>query len=594
MTRTVTSSIDGDLEVGVKTIQVLVLLLVLLAACGPQAAPAVEPSPTPALAASPTVPPAATEGVATATPPPAEPAAQQVPALPVERGDLFSTSGVCSACHTQMIDTSGVNVSNDLLWSPTMMANAARDPYWQASVRSETLSHPEYQAVIEDKCATCHMPMARFTAAWEGGQGLVLDDGFLTPVHTLRMLALDGVSCTLCHQIARTELGQPESFSGKFSIDTERPPGERLAYGPYAVGQNLRQMMQTVSGFVPVQSPHVHRSQLCATCHTLYTPTVDVGGEIVGDFPEQVPYLEWAYSGYRHTRACQDCHMPLAEGSVRLSTTGGPPRSPFYQHIFVGGNAYMLGVLRTYGEELGVFALEEHFDAKIADTLDQLQQRTAVLTLEGATLSRGQLVADVLVESLVGHKFPTGFPSRRVWIHLAVQDAGGVVVFESGAVAADGSIVGNDNDAAPDRFEPHYATITRADEVQIYEAIMSDTQGRVTTTLLSGAGYFKDNRLLPGGFQKQVRYAAVAVQGAAAEDDDFVGGSDRVHYVIDLGSASGPFALTVELLYQSVGYRWVQKLQSHAASEPARFLRYYDAVSNQPVRIASTTVELGP
>jgi hypothetical protein len=491
-----------------------------------------------------------------------------------------------------MIDALGTNVSNDVLWISTMMANSSRDPYWQASVRAEVLSNPEYQAVIEDKCATCHTPMARFTVAAEGGQGTVLEAGFLDPAHALHMLALDGVSCTLCHQIARTELGQPESFSGNFAIDMDRPAGERLAYGPYAVGQNLVRMMQAVSGFVPVQSPHVHRSQLCATCHTLYTPYVDAAGQIVGEFPEQVPYLEWAYSGYRHTRACQDCHMPLAKGAVHISTTGGPPRSPFFQHVFAGGNAYMLRILKAFGEEQGVFATDEHFDAKIAETLDQLQRRTAVLILESSALSGGQLVTDVLVESLVGHKFPTGFPARRAWLHLTVEDAEARVVFESGAVEADGSIVGNDNDAAPDRFEAHYSLIDSPDQVQIYEAIMGNTEDEVTTTLLRGARYLKDNRLLPGGFQRTVRYDAVAVQGAAVADEDFVGGSDRLRYVVDVGDAQGPFKVTVELLYQAVGYRWAEKLRPYDGPEPARFRQYYDAVSNDPVVVASATLEV--
>ena len=47
----------------------------------------------------------------------------------------------------------------------------------------------------------------------------------------------------------------------------------------------------------------------------------------------------------------------------------------------------------------------------------------------------------------------------------------------------------------PAAYEPHYATITSPDQVQIYEAIIQDSEGNVTTTLLKGAGYLKHNIL---------------------------------------------------------------------------------------------------
>jgi hypothetical protein len=77
------------------------------------------------------------------------------------------------------------------------------------------------------------------------------------------------------------------------------------------------------------------------------------------------------------------------------------------------------------------------------------------------------------------------------------------VLFESGNVTATGVIRGNDNDADPRRFEPHYAQIRREDEVQIYEAILGDARGTVTTGLLQATRYLKDNRLLPRGFDKR-------------------------------------------------------------------------------------------
>ncbi|MFZ5915320.1 MAG: hypothetical protein ACOYZ7_00120 [Chloroflexota bacterium] len=562
-----------------KLCMLVILILCLTAACStpaaPTATPETPPTPTP-------LPPTA---LPTTRP------AEQVPPLPVERGDLFSASGVCTVCHTQMIDAAGNDVSTDTFWRASMMANSSRDPYWRASVRGEVISNPDYRAVIEDKCATCHTPMARFTATAAAGQAALLDDGFFSTANDLHALAIDGVSCNLCHQIMATNLGTPESYSGGYAIDTELPAGERLAYGPYVVGKNLVQIMQSASGFIPQQGLHVEESELCATCHTLYTPYVDEAGQIAGEFPEQMPYLEWLHSDYAAQRSCQSCHMPPAQGGVRLSITGGPQREPFYQHTFVGGNAYMLSILGAFGQDMAVTASKTQFADKAERIVEQLQQRTATVAVEAVTLSGSELTAQVVVESAVGHKFPSGFPARRAWLHLMVQDAAGQVVFESGAVQPSGAIVGNNNDTDPAAYEPHYQEISASDQVQIYEAIMEDTMGRATTTLLRGAGYAKDNRLLPLGFDKATADADIGVYGGAAEDEDFLGGKDVVLYRVDVGDAQGPFTVTARLLYQSIGYRWADNLRRYDSPESQAFLSYYDTIPNLPALIASATVQ---
>ncbi len=54
----------------------------------------------------------------------------------------------------------------------------------------------------------------------------------------------------------------------------------------------------------------------------------------------------------------------------------------------------------------------------------------------------------------------------------------------------------------PTKYEPHYSKITSSDEVQIYEDILGDANGKVTTGLLTGVRYLKDNRILPAGFRE--------------------------------------------------------------------------------------------
>ncbi len=514
--------------------------------------------------------------------------------LPATRNAYFAASGVCAACHTNMTDlTSGKDVSIDAFWRSTMMANAARDPLFQAGVRAEIMRNPDYREIIEDKCATCHTPMLDYALGAEGQTTTLLDDGLLNPENPDHLLAADGVSCTVCHQIEDVNLGQEESFSGHFSIDTQRPDGSRLVYGPFRPMPRLAAVMQETAGYVPVYGQQVQRSELCATCHTLYTPYLNAEGEIAGEFPEQTPYLEWLNSTYRETQTCQNCHMPFSEGRVRLSVTGGPPRGPFAQHYFVGGNIYVLTLLQKFGEELGVTASRDHFAATITRTLEQLQNSTAALAVQNASLAEGELRFSVQVTNLAGHKFPTGYPARRAWLHVIVRDADGNVIFESGAFEPNGRIIGNANDEDAAAYEPHYDTITAPDQVQIYETIMHTAEGDVTTTLLRGAGYIKDNRLLPDGFDKANADPDIAVYGQAAEDANFSGGGDTVSYAIAVQDAPAPYTVTVQLLYQSVSYRWVENFRPYdveEAPEVSRFLRYYDTTPNVPVVVSSQTL----
>jgi len=296
-----------------------------------------------------------------------------------------------------MVDEAGADVSIDSQWRSTSKANSARDPYWQASVRAEVSAHPDLGDTIQDSCASCHMPMARFSLNRQGLTAPILDDGLLSPEHDLHSFAMDGVSCTLCHQIQETGFGLRSSYDGGFVIDAETPAGERTVYGPFAVDEAQAELMKGASGFVPAQGLHLSQSEMCATCHTLYTKFVDEAGQAGGEFPEQMVYFEWFYSGYRRGTTCQGCHMPEAQGGVRVATTSPTLRSPFSQHLFVGGNVYILRLLESFGEELGVTASAEDFQSTRGRTVDLLQTETAGISFKEVHVTGSYLTADVLV-----------------------------------------------------------------------------------------------------------------------------------------------------------------------------------------------------
>jgi len=236
-------------------------------------------------------------------------------------------------------------------------------------------------------------------------------------------------------------------------------------------------------------------------------------------------------------------------------------------------------IFNRYRNELGVAALPEELDAAARRTEAHLAAESATIAVTATRADNGCLVADVEVVNRAGHKLPTAYPSRRAWLHVAVRDRSGAIVFESGAVSPDGRIAGNDNDADAARFEPHYDEITAGDQVQVYEPILGDPAGAVTTGLLTAVSYLKDNRLLPRGFDKRTAPKDVAVHGAASADDDFAGGGDRIRYAMDLSGATGPFTVSVRLYYQSIGYRWAKNLAGRTDAESVRFTRYYDAMA---------------
>jgi hypothetical protein len=161
-----------------------------------------------------------------------------------------------------------------------------------------------------------------------------------------------------------------------------------------------------------------------------------------------------------------------------------------------------------------------------------------------------------------------------------VRDGNDRLLFDSGAFGDDGQIKGNDNDQNSTKYEPHYRVIESADQVQIYEPILVDGEGTVTTGLLAAVNYGKDNRLLPRGFDKSTADEDVAVHGSALDDGDFTGGGDRIRYSVDLRGAGGPFRVDVELWYQPIGYRWAENLRSYDTALTKRFVSYYDDLSS--------------
>lgn len=475
---------------------------------------------------------------------------------PVPDVQKVAHSSHCAGCHgpdpegQAMTDALGNDVSIQDDWQISMMGLSAYDPFWRATVAHETHAYPSQQAHIESVCLSCHSPLGHFQAGLDGrpyGYADMLGDS----------LGLDGVSCSACHQQPETGLGN--SFSGTYTLDTTR-----VLYGPYP--NPFRGPMQIYVRFEPVYSEHISTSALCAGCHTLITETLFPDGQPTGSFfVEQATYHEWLNSAYAGTeQTCQSCHMPRIEEPVVIASglLALEGRSPYAIHQFQGANTAMLNLMRDNRESLALPAPADSsvWDESIANNRASLG-RAAWLSLSDPVVSDDTLAIDVTITNRTGHKLPSGYPSRLLWVEVLLTTSDGTdTLYLNGALDEEGEIAGRD---LP--FEPHHEVIRAPGDVQIYELAMGDLEAKLTTRLNAAYRPLKDNRLLPAGFRTtHAAYDTVAVWGKALTDEDYAAGSeagrDRLRYRIGLRGRTGLADLQVRLHYQTLPPRWMRDL----------------------------------
>ena len=509
----------------------------------------------------------------------------------VPKGTYFRTSDHCVACHNGMRTADGQEFSIGTDWQATIMGNSSRDPYWQASIRRETMDHPSAKQHVQDDCSTCHMPAARMPDRDRGVSTNVFKKFPLSTFPHGDTAAADGVTCSVCHQIDAADLGTEKSFSGNVEFSKPLSHYLRAEYGPFDIDKAHETLMHSSTAtFRPVKGDHMRDAALCGSCHTLITNPLDADGkELKTKFYEQMPYQEWQHSAYNNTQyTCQYCHMPEVHQPVPIAALYAQPREGVHRHVFVGPNFLIEGMLQDHRDTLKTYASEKDINAMIGRTTDFLKQQAAKVTVSQVSPSSTGVSFDVHVENLGGHKLPSAYPSRRTWLHVVVRDAGGNVVFESGKLNADGSIVGNVNDEDPSKFEPHFSTISDPRQVEIYEDILGDANGHVTTGLLQAVRYLKDNRLLPHGFDKATAPAEIGVVGGAATDPNFNDQGSTVHYVVQNAHAAGPYTVMAELWFQPIGYRWAHNLQPYKAEEPQRMVQYFDGAAGKSAMLIAS------
>jgi hypothetical protein len=529
---------------------------------------------------------------------------ERMPPLPAQQpaqSAKFTTADQCAQCHaandqsTALRDAKGRDVSPASSWRASVMANAARDPFYLSAFSHEIATHAGATAAVEQTCVRCHAPEADVEARAAGGR--VTFAQLTTATTPEAHLGREGVACSLCHQIAPDNLGDVSSFTGGFVMNDLRAifgPHQNPSTGP----------MQTFVSYTPTYSLHMTESRLCATCHTVITRAIDAKGNPVGiEFAEQASYLEWQNSAYNtegtpgaKAQSCQGCHVPVLDddgapiNTVLATYKNVPlsPRSPLGQHRFVGGNGYALRLFSENTAWMGTKAPAPELAAQGARS-DEMVKRAARVTVKSAKRAGADAEVVVFVENLSGHKFPTGYPSRRAWLHVTLS-RGADVLFDSGAFDAYGRLVDRRGKVL-DAFGAvlaHKDAIESDADVQVYESVPGDLQERPTSSLLDAFRYVKDNRLMPIGFDRKHKNMLYATWVGINGDPNF-GSEDEVTYRLK-NAPAGALHVRVELLYQSVR---PADLEALAKKTTPATLSFFDMVGKRaPLPLVVGTVEV--
>jgi hypothetical protein len=306
---------------------------------------------------------------------------------------------------------------------------------------------------------------------------------------------------------------------------------------------------------------------------------------------------------------------PIEEVTVRV-------RKDFRRHELLGANAFLLEMFKQFNDVLGVRTSDVMSGSitDLQDTIDnvtqQAQERTAGIAVTAVVSGPGQIRAEVAVANLVGHRLPSGVGFRRAFIEVLVRDDRGTIVWSSGRTNQLGIIVDGNGQILPSEFfteyvdaqgavrqhyQPHHEVITSQDQVQIYEELVQNADGKFTNSFVRRDHIVKDNRLLPTGWTArgpdpslQGRFLeATHPEGSAVDDPDYQdghAGTDHVTYLITLPAGVDPTTCTLEatLNYQSIPPSFLNTRFTAAPDGDATRRLYYLA-SN--LKLAGTSTE---
>ncbi|MFL5330002.1 MAG: cytochrome P460 family protein [Gemmataceae bacterium] len=388
---------------------------------------------------------------------------------------------------------------------------------------------------------------------------------------------------------------------------------------------------------------------------------------------EQATYLEWLNSEYENelqpnnpkARSCQDCHMArgLTDERHKISlpnlrsriaiiqdttypeaenlVSGGQlnvrwREDGFHRHNFAGLNATLVELFRQHPDVLGMrpsdFMTGSKIDADnaLASIAQTAHSDTADVSVQ-LTDEPEHLRVSVVVTNKVGHRFPSGVAFRRAFLEVSLVrlSASGEpeeILWCSGRTNDLGVLVDRNGIPLPteffaseptghQQFQPHHELIDSESQVQIYETLIRNKQGVLTTSFVRGCETAKDNRLLPRGWKREGPGPALKGRFLEATWPDPLtlkdarygdgSGTDEIAYRIPLPADAVRSSLQVRatLYYQSLPPYYLANLFRTAPNGPATkrlhsLLEHLDLreskIQGWKLKIASSTADRTP
>jgi hypothetical protein len=323
----------------------------------------------------------------------------------------FTEPETCGGCHPEQYAQ----------WMGSVHQLAFQDPIYQGELNKafKAVGHE-----ITRQCEGCHSPVGVITGEVKG-----------PGISGLSPIALNGVSCDVCHSISGTShtiTPSREAENGSFVLK----PGIDGKDGPVLQKRGPSPPSEGCGGGFHecVESPLHLRAELCAGCHQVY--------HYEAHFPLEATYLEWKHGPYaQRAILCQDCHMVELDTFRRSAEKFQKPARGEYRHFFNGANFLLYHLAAQAAKRAGDEELAVGLQQKYEMAVGRLK---AAAELEIAPVYRGGALAEIRVRVKnvrAGHNLPTSLTNiRQMWIELTARDPRGRVLFANGVVAKDGTL----------------------------------------------------------------------------------------------------------------------------------------------------------